>query len=168
MTTINEHEPPIREFQDRGIRWMLELPENMCGLLQLLAREIAECLDFQRAEQLNRSLLSETLQKRETDLLYRVPFMDTDQEKVKNMVLTGAQALMLDGEKKGKKIGVKKGEKKGEKKGYRELLLTLLADKFGELPIGVVTAIKAMSIIQLEKLAQQILTAQTLAELHLQ
>lgn len=80
MMTFNEHELPIREFQDRGMRWLLELPENLGGVLQLLAREIADHLDFHQAEQINRSLLSVTLQKRETDLLYRVPFIEAEQE----------------------------------------------------------------------------------------
>ncbi len=78
--TSNEQEFPIREFQDRGIQWLLELPENLRGIVQLLAQEIAEKLDFRRAERINHSFIQEDLRKWETDLLFRIPFTDIDRE----------------------------------------------------------------------------------------
>lgn len=69
-------EPPIREFADRGTLWLLESPENLRGLLRLVAKDIADKLDFTRAERVNRSFIPEDLQKQEADLLYRIPFRD--------------------------------------------------------------------------------------------
>ncbi len=74
MTTPEEQEPPIREFADRGILWLLESPQNLRDLLALIAYEIADRLDFSRAQRLNRSFIPEDLHKQEADLLYRVPF----------------------------------------------------------------------------------------------
>src|ERR1041385_3731009 len=69
-----ETEPPIREFADRGMLWLLELPENLRGLLRLVASDLADKLDFTQAERVNRSFVPDDLQKQEADLLYRVPF----------------------------------------------------------------------------------------------
>ncbi len=71
-----EQEPPVREFADRGTLWLLESPENLRGLLQLVARDLAERLDFARAERINRSFVPDDLHKQEADLLYRVPFRE--------------------------------------------------------------------------------------------
>jgi hypothetical protein len=49
-------EPPIREFSDRSTLWLLELPENLRELLQLVARDIVDRLDFARAERIWRGL----------------------------------------------------------------------------------------------------------------
>src|ERR1700678_3472440 len=67
-------EPPIREFADRGVLWPLESKENLRSLVQLLANEIADKLDFSQAERDNRSFIPDDLHKQEADLLYRVPF----------------------------------------------------------------------------------------------
>src|SRR5579859_1784830 len=75
MTAMPEEtEPPIREFADRGVLWLLESPRNLASLVELIAAEIAQRLDFDRAERINRSFIPEDLHKQEADLLYRVPF----------------------------------------------------------------------------------------------
>ncbi len=80
LMTTNEYELPIREFQDRGVQKLLELPENMRGVVQLVAREIAEKLDFSRAERIPETFIQEDLRKWETDVLYRLPCTDIDRE----------------------------------------------------------------------------------------
>lgn len=69
-----ESEPPIREFADRGTRWLLDLPQNLRGLLRLAAADIADRLDFDRAERIERSFIPDDLQKQEADVIYRVPY----------------------------------------------------------------------------------------------
>lgn len=71
-----ESEPPVREFADRGTLWLLESPQNLHGLVRLLSEDIADRLDFNRAERLNRSFIPDDLHKQEADLLYRVPFKE--------------------------------------------------------------------------------------------
>jgi hypothetical protein len=74
--TASDTEPPIREFADRGVLWLLESPQNLADLLRMLSAELAGRLDFARAERRNRSFIPPNLHKQEADLLYRVPFLD--------------------------------------------------------------------------------------------
>src|SRR5437868_6334065 len=63
----------IREFNDRGTLWLLEDPANLRDLMRIVAPEVADRLDFSRAERVNRSLIPADLQKRESDLIFAVP-----------------------------------------------------------------------------------------------
>jgi predicted transposase/invertase (TIGR01784 family) len=74
-TLPEETEPPVREFADRGTLWLLDLPENLRGLLKLVAAPLVDKLDFSRAERQNRSFIPDDLQKQEADLLYKIPFL---------------------------------------------------------------------------------------------
>ena len=70
----------IREFNDRGILWLLEHPANLAALMQIVQNEIAQQLDFSRAQRINRSFIPEDLQKEEVDLLFRVPYRTGESE----------------------------------------------------------------------------------------
>jgi len=70
----------IREFPDRGTLWLLESPENLREFIRLLGHELADRLDFVRAERINRSLVPADLHKQEADLIYRVPFLADGRE----------------------------------------------------------------------------------------
>src|SRR5579871_6465422 len=76
MMTAPDTEPPIREFADRGILWLLESPQNLADLLRMLSAPLAARLDFSRADRRNRSFIPANLHKQEADLLYRIPFLD--------------------------------------------------------------------------------------------
>jgi len=65
---------PVREFPDRGTKWLLESPEHVAGLLQILAPELASRLDFSRLEEQKTSFVLESLRTQESDLLFLVPF----------------------------------------------------------------------------------------------
>ena len=71
---LSSDEPPIREFPDRGTLWLLETPQNLHDLLRLVSAEIADRLDFTRAERSPRSFVPDDLRKKEADILYRVPY----------------------------------------------------------------------------------------------
>ena len=60
--------------------------------------------------------------------------------------------------------GVTEGRKEGRKAGERGLLLRQLYTRFGELPAAVVARIEAADIAAIERWAERILGAQTLAE----
>ena len=49
--------PPIHEFADRGILWLLESPQNLADLLHLLSADLAAQLDFTRVQRINRSFV---------------------------------------------------------------------------------------------------------------
>jgi putative YhgA-like transposase len=68
--------PLIREFDDRSTLWLLEDPQHLRGLLQILDPGLADRLDFAHARRINRSFIPSDLQKEESDLIYAVPFGD--------------------------------------------------------------------------------------------
>ncbi len=64
----------VREFKDLGLGWLFENPRQIGPLFTLEAPELAARLDLDRAEPLTRSFRPHDLHRRETDLLYRVPY----------------------------------------------------------------------------------------------
>ena len=70
----------IREFPDRGAQWLLADPIHLRHLLQLLQPELAQRLDVNRAERINRTMIPADLQKKESDLIFRVPYRATGKE----------------------------------------------------------------------------------------
>lgn len=64
----------MREWEDRSAQWLFEDPENVGGLLQIQDPELAEQLDFTRAERINRTFIPASLRKKESDLIFHVPF----------------------------------------------------------------------------------------------
>ena len=55
---------------------MLQDPEFVRGLVQIIAPELVPLLDFSRGAQRNRSFISDALRERESDVLLRVPFQE--------------------------------------------------------------------------------------------
>ncbi|HLJ55471.1 MAG TPA: hypothetical protein VKT77_10570 [Chthonomonadaceae bacterium] len=56
-----EQKPPVREFADRGVKWLLDAPENLRGLLRLARPDLAERVDFSRTERIDRSFVPDDL-----------------------------------------------------------------------------------------------------------
>src|SRR4051812_6268493 len=65
----------IREFDDRSAQWLFEDPESVRDVIQLQDPDLAERLDFTRAERLNRTFVPADFRKRESDVIFRVPFL---------------------------------------------------------------------------------------------
>ena len=65
---------PIREFPDKGTKWLLEFSENVKGLLQIVASDLVEQLDFSRLEKVNQSFIPDNLREQESDVVYLIPF----------------------------------------------------------------------------------------------
>jgi predicted transposase YdaD len=72
--------PPIREFADRGVIWLLESAEYFAGLVRLISEEVAEGLDLSHPQRINRSMVPDDLRKLEADLIYRAPLRDASDE----------------------------------------------------------------------------------------
>ena len=53
-------------FPDRRAKWLLRQREHLEGLLRMVGGEIADALDFGRAEQVNRSFISDELRNHST------------------------------------------------------------------------------------------------------
>ena len=67
----------IEHFPDRSIRRLLQDPEYVRGLVEIIAPELVAFLDFSRGRQQNRSFISDALRERESDVLLCVPFQET-------------------------------------------------------------------------------------------
>ena len=67
---------PSRHFPDRSTRWLFQEIENIRGLLEIIAPELVELLDFTRLKQLNSSFVSDALRAQESDMIFSVPFRD--------------------------------------------------------------------------------------------
>jgi hypothetical protein len=67
-------DPPLHDFPDRAIRYLLETPANLRELLLEVVPGIAPFLDYDHVERQDRSFLMEDWRNRESDLLFRIPF----------------------------------------------------------------------------------------------
>ncbi|MDE0009695.1 MAG: hypothetical protein OXU36_01040 [Candidatus Poribacteria bacterium] len=52
-------------FPDKSTRWLFQEKENIRGLLEIIASELVELLDFTQLKQLNRSFISDELRAQE-------------------------------------------------------------------------------------------------------
>ena len=73
---LNLFDFPVQHFPDRSTRWLLQDKENVRGLIEIVAVQIASQIDFTRLTQHNRSFVSEALRGQESDLIFSVPFQD--------------------------------------------------------------------------------------------
>lgn len=94
----------------------------------------------------------------------------TQDKEVEKIIMTGAEALIQQSEKRGIERGIKQGEKRGEKRGEiqakREMLLKLLELRIGEVPDTVVNKISRMrSPTRLNELLEQAAIATTLDDI---
>ena len=66
----------LKQFPDRSAKWLLENTENLRGLLEIIASDIIEYLDFSKVEIKNTTFISDNLRQQESDLVYLLPFRD--------------------------------------------------------------------------------------------
>jgi hypothetical protein len=67
-------EPPLHDFPDRAIRRLLEDPHNLRDLLAAVVPDLVGRFDFGHVEPVDRSFLLDDWRRRESDLLFRVPY----------------------------------------------------------------------------------------------
>ena len=72
----------IEHFSDRSARWLFQDRENVRGLIEIVAGELVELIDFSKIVQVNRSFIPDNLREQESDIVFSVPFQsksDTDE-----------------------------------------------------------------------------------------
>ena len=69
LSNVSSH-----QFPDRSAKWLIRQREHLEALLRMVGGEIADALDFDRVEQLNRSFISDELRPQESDMIFKVPF----------------------------------------------------------------------------------------------
>jgi len=67
-------EKEVEQFPDLSFKWLMELPDNLQGFLQIICPDIAEYLDFAKAWRLPESYITDILREQRTDVTYLVPF----------------------------------------------------------------------------------------------
>ena len=77
----------VREFPDRGTKWLLESPENMGCLLNIIATDLADCLDFSRLHHIPTTFIPDNLRKQEADVIFLAPFLDRAQGKEQEVMI---------------------------------------------------------------------------------
>ena len=78
----NLFDTQIEHFPDRSARWLFEDRENVRGLIEIVAGELVEFIDFGKIVQVNRSFIPDNLREQESDMVFSVPFQiesDTDE-----------------------------------------------------------------------------------------
>jgi predicted transposase YdaD len=78
--------------------------------------------------------------------------------------MTGEQILLERGRAEGEAKGRAEGEAKGEAKGRADVLLKLLAVKFGPTSEGVAKRIRSASLEQLDRWVERVITATSLED----
>jgi predicted transposase/invertase (TIGR01784 family) len=77
----------VREFPDRAIRWLLETPDNLRGLLLTINKDIAERIDYKNIERIERTFIEDDFRKREADILFKAKFLDDTGESLKEFII---------------------------------------------------------------------------------
>jgi predicted transposase YdaD len=71
-----EFDDPLHDFPDRAFRRLLEDPQNLRNLLATVLPDLVDRMDFEQREILPRTFLLDDWRRRETDMLFRLPFRD--------------------------------------------------------------------------------------------
>ncbi|MBC8231512.1 Rpn family recombination-promoting nuclease/putative transposase [bacterium] len=69
---------PVREFADRGTKWLLESSENVSGLLQIIDFSLSTKIDFSRLHDEKKTFILDNLRQQESDLVFTAPFLDEE------------------------------------------------------------------------------------------
>ena len=77
---------PVREFADRGTKWLLESPGNVSGLIRILDVNLVEKIDFSRLHDEKKTFILNNLRQQESDLVFTAPFWD-EEDKTEGEVL---------------------------------------------------------------------------------
>ncbi len=67
------------QFHDRSARWLFEDGAFLRGLLEILAIEFVDSVDFSQMSQVNRSFIPDNLREQESDMVFSVPFRSTSE-----------------------------------------------------------------------------------------
>ena len=70
---LNFFDIRVEHFPDRSARWLFQDKENVQGLLEIVADELVELIDFSQLAQINRSFIPDNLREQESDLVFSVP-----------------------------------------------------------------------------------------------
>ena len=92
---LNFFDIPVEHFPDRSARWLFQDKENIRGLLEIVANELVELIDFSQLSQINRSFIPDNLREQESDLVFSVPLVsESDSEELLIYILIEHQSTV--------------------------------------------------------------------------
>ena len=98
MIDVNEIISFFREslgqFADRSAKWLLSNPYNLRSLLEIIGEDLVESLDFSRVQSVNTTFIADNLREQESDLVFLLPFRDTDETEVMIYILVEHQSTV--------------------------------------------------------------------------
>ena len=71
---------PLRDFPDRALRQLLGYPQHLRSLLRCVVPELADGFDCDRARSLEREFPLDDWRRRESDLLFLIPYQTAGEE----------------------------------------------------------------------------------------
>lgn len=91
---LNFFDIKVEHFPDRSARWLFQDKENVRGLLEILASELVEMIDFNQLVQINRSFIPDTLREQESDIVFSVPFRSESADEILIYILIEHQSTV--------------------------------------------------------------------------
>jgi len=77
----------VREFPDRSIQWLLETPDNVCGLLKIISYDLASRISYGQLRNLKRTFILDNFRKREVDIVFEAPFADKSENTPDDIII---------------------------------------------------------------------------------
>ena len=84
----------VGQFADRSAKWLLSNRENLRGLLQIIGKDLVASLDFSQMRRVNTTFIADNLREQESDLVFLLPFRDTDETEVMIYILIEHQSTV--------------------------------------------------------------------------
>ena len=84
----------LGQFADRSAKWLLANPDNLRGLLEIIGKDLVALLDFSRIQRVNTTFIADNLREQESDLVFLLPFRDTDETEVMIYILIEHQSTV--------------------------------------------------------------------------
>ena len=86
----------LGQFADRSAKWLLTNPVNLRGLLEIIGKDLVALFDFSRVPHVNTTFIADNLREQESDLVFLLPFRDTDETEVMIYILWRTCRLRAD------------------------------------------------------------------------
>ena len=84
----------LGKFSDRSAKWLLSNPENLRGLLEIIGDDFVASLDFSSVQRVNTTFIADNLREQESDMVFLLPFRDTDETEVMIYILIEHQSTV--------------------------------------------------------------------------
>ena len=85
---------PLGKFADRSAKWLLANIDNLQGLLEIIGSDLVESLDFSNVQIVNTTFIADNFREQESDMVFLLPFKDTDKTEVMIYILIEHQSTV--------------------------------------------------------------------------